>query len=113
MAGSKKHHYIKVMQENPRYFGKWGFKRPQKLVDDMVALNIGDIDEALERLVERGGATKKGRKYTVNLSVIGIDKILGAGKVTHAIDLVGVKAITVRAREKIEAKGGSIDLPKE
>jgi large subunit ribosomal protein L15 len=113
MAGSKKHHYIKVMQENPRYFGKWGFKRPQKLVDDMVALNIGDIDEALERLVERGGATKKGRKYTVDLSVIGIDKILGAGKVTHAIDLVGVKAITVRAREKIEAKGGSIDLPKE
>ncbi len=113
MAGSKKHHYIKVMQENPRYFGKWGFKRPQKLVDDMVALNIGDIDEALERLVERGGATKKGRKYTVDLSVIGIDKILGSGKVTHAIDLVGVKAITVRAREKIEAKGGSIDLPKE
>ena len=101
------------MQENPRYFGKWGFKRPQKLVDDMVALNIGDIDEALERLVERGGATKKGRKYTVDLSVIGIDKILGAGKVTHAINLVGVKAITVRAREKIEAKGGSIDLPKE
>jgi large subunit ribosomal protein L15 len=113
MAGSKKHHYIKVMQENPRYFGKWGFKRPQKLVDDMVALNIGDIDEALERLVERGGATKKGRKYTVDLSVIGIDKILGSGKVTHIIDLVGVKAITVRAREKIEAKGGSIDLPKE
>ncbi|MHA2118750.1 MAG: uL15 family ribosomal protein [Candidatus Thorarchaeota archaeon] len=113
MAGSKKHHYIKVMQENPRYFGKWGFKRPQKLVDDMVALNIGDIDEALERLVEQGGATKKGRKYTVDLSVIGIDKILGSGKVTHAIDLVGVKAITVRAREKIEAKGGSIDLPKE
>ena len=113
MAGSKKHHYIKVMQENPRYFGKWGFKRPQKLVDDMVALNIGDIDEALERLVEHGGATKKGRKYTVDLSVIGIDKILGSGKVTHVIDLVGVKAITVRAREKIEAKGGSVDLPKE
>jgi large subunit ribosomal protein L15 len=113
MAGSKKHHYIKVMQENPRYFGKWGFKRPQKLVDEMVALNIGDIDEALERLVEQGGATKKGRKYMVDLSVIGIDKILGSGKVTHAIDLVGVKAITVRAREKIEAKGGSVDLPKE
>ncbi len=113
MAGSKKHHYIKVMQEDPRYFGKWGFKRPQKLIDEMVALNIGDIDEALDRLVERGGATKKGRKYNVDLSVIGIDKILGSGKVTHVIDLVGVKAITVRAREKIEEKGGSVDLPKE
>lgn len=113
MAGSKKHHYIKVMQENPRYFGKWGFKRPQKLVDDMAALNIGEIDEALDRLVERGAATKKGRKYTVNLSIMGIDKILGSGKVTRAIDLIGVKAISARAREKIEAKGGSVDLPME
>ena len=113
MAGSKKHHYIKVMQENPRYFGKWGFKRPQKLIEDMVALNIGDIDEALDRLVERGGATKKGRKYTVDLSILGIDKILGSGKVTRAIDLVGVKAISARAREKIEANGGSVDLPME
>ncbi|MHA2141535.1 MAG: uL15m family ribosomal protein [Candidatus Thorarchaeota archaeon] len=113
MAGSKKHHYIKVMQENPRYFGKWGFKRPQKLIDDMVALNIGDFDEALDRLVESGGATKKGRKYTVDLSVLGIDKILGSGKVTHVIDFIGVKAITARAREKIEGKGGSVDLPKE
>ena len=113
MAGSKKHHYIKVMHENPLYFVKWGFNRPQKLVDEMVTLNIGDIDEALDRLVERGGATKKGRKYTVDLSVIGIDKILGSGKVNHTIDIVGVKAITARAREKIEAKGGSVDLPKE
>ena len=113
MAGSKKHHYIKVMQEDPHYFGKWGFKRPQKLVDDMVALNIGDIDEALERLVERGGATKKGRKYTVDLSLLGIDKILGSGKVTRAIELVGVKAISARARDKIEEKGGSVDLPAE
>lgn len=113
MAGSKKHHYIKVMQENPRYFGKWGFTRPQKLVDDLVALNVGDIDEALDRLVERGGATKKGKKYTVDLSVLGIDKVLGSGKVTNAIDLVGVKAISARAREKIESKGGSVDLPNE
>jgi large subunit ribosomal protein L15 len=113
MAGSKKHHYIKVMQENPRYFGKWGFARPQKLIDDMVALNIGDIDEALDRLVERGGATKKGRKYTVDLSVLGIEKVLGSGKVTRIIDLVGVKAISKRAREKIEEKGGSVDLPAE
>lgn len=113
MAGSKKHHYIKVMQEDPRYFGKWGFKRPQMLIKDMVTLNIGDIDEALDRLVERGGAIKKGRKYTVDLSLLGIDKILGSGKVTRAIDLVGVKAISARAREKIEANGGSVDLPME
>ncbi|MHA2600575.1 MAG: uL15 family ribosomal protein [Candidatus Thorarchaeota archaeon SMTZ1-83] len=113
MAGSKKHHYIKVMQENPRYFGKWGFRRPQKLIEGLVVVNIGDIDEALERLVERGGATKKGHTYTVDVSAIGIDKILGSGKVTQKIDLVGVRAISARAREKVLEKGGSIDLEKE
>ncbi|MHA2321492.1 MAG: uL15m family ribosomal protein [Candidatus Thorarchaeota archaeon] len=99
MAGSKKHHYIKVMQENPRYFGKWGFKRPQKVIDNLVTLNIGDIDEAADRLVEQGAA--------------GIDRILGSGKVTRKMNLVGVKAITPRAREKVTGIGGTIDLPEE
>jgi large subunit ribosomal protein L15 len=113
MAGSKKHHYIKVMQENPRYFGKWGFKRPQKVIDNLVTLNIGDIDEAADRLVERGAATMTGKKYTIDIAKIGIDKILGSGKVTRKLNLVGVKAITPRAREKVTGIGGTIDLPEE
>jgi large subunit ribosomal protein L15 len=113
MAGSEKHHHIKVMQENPRYFGKWGFKRPQKLVDNSVAINIGNIDEAADRLVEQGIATVTGKKYTVDVSKLGIDRILGSGKVTRKLNLVGVKAITPRAREKITGGGGSIDLPAE
>ena len=113
MAGSKKHHYIKVMQENPRYFGKWGFKRPQKVIGDLVAINIGDIDEAADRLVEQGVATKTGKKYNIDVSKLGIDRILGSGKVTRKLNLVGVKAITPRAREKVTGIGGSIDLPSE
>lgn len=113
MAGSKKHHYIKVMQENPRYFGKWGFKRPQKVIEKTEALNVGDLDEAADRLVERELATVKGKKYTIDVSSFGIDRVLGSGKVTKKLDLVGVKFITKRAREKIEAAGGSVDLPAE
>ena len=113
MAGSKKHHYIKVMQENPRYFGKWGFKRPQKVIDNLVTLNIGDIDEAADRLVERGAATMTGKRYNIDVSKIGIDRILGSGKVTRMLNLVGVKAITSRAREKVTGAGGTIDLPAE
>jgi large subunit ribosomal protein L15 len=113
MAGSKKHHYIKIMQENPRYFGKWGFKRPAKVVDDVTAVNIGDIDEAADRLVERGLATVKGKKYTIDVSKLGIDRVLGSGKVTRKLDLLGVKGITKRAREKITSNGGSVDLPEE
>ena len=113
MAGSKKHHYIKVMQENPRYFGKWGFKRPQKVVDNLVAVNVGDIDEAADRLVEQGVATMTGKRYTIDVAKLGIDRILGSGKVTRKLNLVGVKAITPRAREKVTGIGGTIDLPAE
>jgi len=113
MAGSKKHHYIKVMQENPKYFGKWGFKRPQKVIDNLVAINIGDIDEAADRLVEQGTATMTGKRYNIDVSKMGIDRILGSGKVTRKLNLVGVKAITPRAREKVTGIGGTIDLPEE
>jgi len=113
MAGSKKHHYIKIMMENPRYFGKWGFKRPQKMIDYPVALNIGEIDEAADRLVEKGVATMTGKRYNIDISQLGIDRILGSGKVTKKLNLTGVKSITSRAREKVTGIGGTIDLPEE
>ena len=113
MAGSKKHHYIKIMIENPRYFGKWGFKRPQKLLENLVDLNIGEIDEAADRLVEKGVATMTGKRYNIDVSQLGIDRILGSGKVTRKLNLTGVKSITVRAREKVTGVGGTVDLPVE
>jgi len=113
MAGSKKHHYIRTMMENPRYFGKWGFKRPQKLLDDLVVLNIGEIDEAADKLVEKGVATMTGKRYNIDVSQLGIDKILGSGKVTRKLNLTGVKSISVRAREKVTGVGGTIDLPEK
>lgn len=110
-AGSEKHHNIKVTTENPHYFGKWGFKRPQKLLNNPIALNIGEIDEAADRLVERGIATRTGKKYNIDVSILGIDRILGSGQVTRQLNLTGVKGITSRAREKITGVGGTIDLP--
>ena len=112
-AGSDKHHYIEVITENPRYFGKWGFKRPQKLIDNISVLNVGEIDEAADRLVDRGLATKTGKKYNIDMSKLGIDRILGSGKVTRQLHLTGVSSITSRAREKITGVGGTIDLPEE
>jgi large subunit ribosomal protein L15 len=109
-AGSKKHHYIKVMQENPRYFGKWGFKRPQRVVESLNTINVGALDEAAERLVEQGIATKKGNRYQIDLSKLDIDKVLGSGKVTKKMDLTGVKDISALAREKVTGIGGTLDL---
>jgi large subunit ribosomal protein L15 len=111
MAGSKKHHYIKLMIEDPHYFGKWGFKRPQKMIKYPVALNIGEIDESADRLVEKGIATMTGKRYNIDVSKLGIDRILGSGKVTRKLNLTGVQSITARAREKVTGIGGTIDLP--
>ena len=113
MAGSKKHHYIKVMQENPRYFGKWGFKRPQRLNESISVINVGALDTDAELFVEKGIATMKGKRYQIDLSKLDIDKVLGSGKVTKKLDLTGVKAISVRAREKVTGIGGTVDLPVE
>ena len=111
MAGSKKHHYIKIMQENPRYFGKWGFKRPQGVTESISVINVGALDTYADKFVEQGIATMKGKRYQIDLSKLGIDKVLGSGKVIKKLDLTGVKNISVRAREKITGIGGTLDLP--
>jgi large subunit ribosomal protein L15 len=112
-AGSSKHHYQKVMQENPHYFGKWGFKRPQKLLQNINAVNIGEIDEAADRLVAKGLATMTGKRYNIDVSKLEIDRILGSGRVSRKLNLTGVKSITSRAREKVTSVGGTLDLPEE
>ena len=113
MAGSSKHFYQKRLQDDPHYFGKWGFKRPQKLLENISVVNIGEIDEAAERLVARNVATKTGKAYSIDVSKLGVDRILGSGKVNRKLNLTGVKSITPGARGKVTAAGGTLDLPEE
>jgi ribosomal protein L15 len=54
-----------------------------------------------------------GKKYNIDVSKLGIDKILGSGKVTKKLNLTGVKDITPRAKEKLAGAGGTTDLSME
>ncbi|MEM2142362.1 MAG: uL15 family ribosomal protein [Candidatus Thorarchaeota archaeon] len=110
-AGSEKHLKMKYLKANPRYFGKWGFKPLQRNITNVETMNVGELDSLLPRLLERGIATKDGDRYAVDVSKLSIDKILGGGRVTHALDLKGVKAVSGSAREKILSAGGTIDVP--
>ncbi len=110
-AGTKKHHYIRTIMENPDYFGKHGFKRPQGLAEETTTINIGLIDQMADGLVDRGIASMTGKRYKIDVSRLGVDKILGRGKVTKKMDLVGVTAISRIARAKVTGAGGTIDLP--
>ena len=108
-AGTCKHHFVRSMQRGLS-FGKHGFKRPLCMVKDKVIVNVGEIDEAIEQLVSEGIAEKKGGAYHINLDNIGIDKVLGSGKVTNPL-FITASEFSPSAKAKIdEAKGKTIEL---
>ncbi|NWF97000.1 MAG: 50S ribosomal protein L15 [Candidatus Thorarchaeota archaeon] len=110
-AGRHKHRWIATIKENPHYFGKHGFKRFQGLTVSPTTINIGQLDETVEHLVEQGRARKDGKKYVLDMPTLGVEKVLGRGRVVHALELTGVRQISASAREKIIGAGGSVDLP--
>jgi large subunit ribosomal protein L15 len=108
-AGTCKHHFVRSMQRGLS-FGKHGFKRPQCATSDKVIVNIGELDEAIEQLVADKLAEKKGNAYHINLEKLGIEKVLGSGKLSKSIFITASEFSSV-ARQKIEeAKGNAIVL---
>jgi len=128
---------IKLVKAGLYQIGKYGFTRPKvvrkdykierevketlkklkkegklddyayKFLYSRVELNVGDLDEIIDKLVELGLAEKKDEKYAIDLTQLGYSKLLGGGDVTKAID-VKVYVATSKAIEKIENAGGSI-----
>ncbi len=103
-AGIGKHHCIRAMQRGLS-FGKHGFKRPSTTVEDKVIVNIGEIDEAIEQLVADGFAQKRDDAFHIDLTNIGIEKVLGSGKVTKAL-FVTAGEFSSTAKQKIEEADG-------
>lgn len=106
-AGTCKHHFVRAMQRGLS-FGKHGFKRPLSVTEDRVIVNVGEIDETIEQLVADGFAEKKGDVFHIDLSNVGIEKVLGSGKVTKTLFITAGEFSSV-AKQKIEdAKGRAI-----
>jgi len=109
-AGVWKHKVMSIYKYNPDHFGRKGFKRPQKVVSAPITMNVGELHERLDTLIRDGFATKEGDKMTVDLTRMGIDKLLGSGRITTPVRVI-VPEISQRAREKIERAGGEILEP--
>ncbi len=129
--------FVKLAKLGLYQFGKHGFTRPKCVRKDYInernvketlrelkkagkldeytykflysrpELNVGDLDEIVEKLVELGLAEKSGDMYRVDLTELGYTKLLGAGSVTKPIE-VKVFEATPKAISKIEAAGGSV-----
>ncbi len=105
-AGTCKHHFVRSMQRGLS-FGKHGFKRPLSTVDDTTIVNVGELDEAIEQLVTDGFAEKKGDAFHIDLANIGIEKVLGSGKVTKPL-FIAAGEFSAAAKQKIEDAKGKV-----
>jgi large subunit ribosomal protein L15 len=104
-AGGCKHHFVRAMMRGYSY-GKHGFKRPASVSRDATIVNVGELDELALYLVDEGLAEIKDGAYHINLENLGIEKVLGSGRVTKNL-IVTSEEFSVSAREKIESAGGS------
>ncbi len=79
------------------FFNKTGYSN--------AVLDVGDLDQMADDLVAQGIATTEDGAVVIDASQIGIDKILGGGKVTKKM-IISAEAFSVKAIAKIEEMGG-------
>jgi len=104
-SGSKKPSYWKTNKG-----GKDPLKRgfvSQDVAD--IAINIGHLNSIATALVAKKKALEQSGKIIINLRELGYTKLLGAGKVSHKLN-VSVKHASPKAAEKIKAAGGTLDV---
>jgi large subunit ribosomal protein L15 len=106
-AGLHKHKWISVVKYCPDYFGHHGFKRPQSVVCHKVTMNLSEVEQALPSMVKDGFAAQKDGKWSVDLTKMGVDKLLGSGRISTAIS-VKVAEASATALEKLKSAGGTL-----
>ena len=95
-AGMNKHRVMTRIKYMPKHWGMHGFSRHPSLRTVHVTANVGQLEEIAN-----------GEK-TVDLTSMGIDKLLGSGQIRTGLTVI-VEEASARAVEKVEAAGGSVE----
>jgi len=106
-AGLHKHKWISIVKYDPDYFGHHGFKRPQSVVSGKVTMNLSEVEQSLPRLARDGFAVQKDGRWTVDLTRLGVDKLLGSGRIGTAV-MVKVEEASAKAEAKLKEAGGAL-----
>lgn len=93
-----------------QFFGKTGFK--SKGFAEHYTINLRSLEELLDTFVAGKAAVLEKDVYVVNLTDLGIDKLLSTGKVTKKFKIF-VNFASKAAVEKVKAAGGEIVLSKK
>jgi len=112
-AGMHKHKWSWVIKYFRDWFGKKGFtpRNPAKTVE-VRAINLSQIDSLVYKLIKEGKAVYEDGKIVIDVSKMGINKVIGSGRISHPIKLL-TYSITEKAREKIEQAGGTVVILKK
>ena len=102
-AGHRDHRFTHFLLADQVHNGKHGFF--QQNASKVKAIDVGKLDQMADDLVACGAATLEGDSITIDAEQIGIDKILGGGKITHKL-IITAKEFSESARSKIEESGG-------
>ena len=107
-AGINAHHFVKWYKEmGGPVFGKDGFfHNPATLV---TTIDVGIIDQIIPSLIAQGIAKQEGDVVTINVADMGINKVLGSGKVTKKLNISSL-AFSEVAKVKIEKMGGKTQI---
>lgn len=105
-AGAHSHHVVRSLK---RGIIKGIHISLQHNRHDEKVLNIGKLEEMLEDLIREGTAEEKAEGIYLDVSELGIQKILGKGKVTKKLMLTA-NAVTETAKAKIESAGGTVSI---
>ncbi|MEK6841495.1 MAG: uL15 family ribosomal protein [Nanoarchaeota archaeon] len=90
-----------------KYFGKFGFVRPPKVVTKIKAINISDIEKKLDFYINKNLITKEKEFYVLDLNKLGYNKLLGTGTIINRYKVIG--RVSEKAKGKIEKLGGIIE----
>ncbi len=111
-VGMHKHKWMWVLKYARNWYGKHGFTRPLELVPEIVAINVGELDELAKFLLSKNLAYREDNKIVIDVASMGYNKVLGSGKVTLPLKII-TRSITEKARKKIEEAGGEVVVIKE
>ncbi len=112
-AGAYGHHFVWSLKKGIRK-GKNKLQLPLRTRSAEKTVNVGELEAMLGELIEKGKAEEKadGTGVYLDATQLGIQKILGKGRVTKKLILKANKISRV-AKEKIESAGGEVKIEVE
>ena len=105
-AGGHKHKWTYIVKYEPDYFSRRGFRCPTGR-GELKTINLGELDELVDRLVEENKLNMEEGKYVVDLEKLGYEKLLGEGEVSKPL-VVKTKFYSKLAEKKIQDVGGQL-----